>query len=90
LNFIRELLIPFYGFNRLGAKVIKVVIDNWWRQGMMGATNAHYECIKVFLKIDQTEDLKANLLNQVKLRSITHRWRPSFWLVSMPRRAMRV
>src|SRR5271170_4469387 len=49
---------PFYGFNRSGAKVIPAVIDNWWRQGMMGAANAHYECIKAFSETDFNEDLK--------------------------------
>jgi non-heme chloroperoxidase len=50
---------PFYGFNRPGAKVYPGVIDNWWRQGMMGGTQAHYDCIKVFSETDHTEDLKA-------------------------------
>jgi non-heme chloroperoxidase len=50
---------PFYGFNRPGAKVSQGVIDNWWRQGMMGAANAHYEGIKAFSETDQTDDLKA-------------------------------
>jgi non-heme chloroperoxidase len=50
---------PFYGFNRPGAKVSQGVIDNWWRQGMMGGANAHYEGIKAFSETDQTEDLKA-------------------------------
>ena len=36
---------PFYGFNRPGAKVSQGVIENWWRQGMMGGTKAHYDCI---------------------------------------------
>jgi non-heme chloroperoxidase len=49
---------PFYGFNRPGTKVIQALIDNWWRQGMMGAANAHYECIKAFSETDFTEDLK--------------------------------
>jgi len=49
---------PFYGFNRPGAKVSQGVIDNWWRQGMMGGTKAHYDCIKVFSETDLTEDLK--------------------------------
>ncbi|MGC5276220.1 alpha/beta fold hydrolase, partial [Escherichia coli] len=35
------------------------VIDNWWRQGMMGSAQAHYEGIKAFSETDQTEDLKA-------------------------------
>lgn len=50
---------PFYGFNRPGAKVSEGIIDNWWRQGMMGAANAHYEGIKAFSETDQTDDLKA-------------------------------
>ncbi|MBB4440762.1 non-heme chloroperoxidase [Rhizobium esperanzae] len=49
---------PFYGFNRPGATVSEGTIRNWWRQGMMGAANAHYECIKVFSETDFTEDLK--------------------------------
>ncbi|MBU1347630.1 MAG: alpha/beta hydrolase [Alphaproteobacteria bacterium] len=49
---------PFYGFNRPGAKVDQGVIDNWWRQGMMGGTKAHYDCIKAFSETDFTEDLK--------------------------------
>ncbi|KQY40237.1 haloperoxidase [Rhizobium sp. Root491] len=50
---------PFYGFNRPDAKVSQGVIDNWWRQGMMGSAVAHYEGIKAFSETDQTEDLKA-------------------------------
>jgi len=50
---------PFYGFNRPGAKVSEGVVDNWWRQGMMGGTKAHYDCIKAFSETDFTEDLKA-------------------------------
>jgi non-heme chloroperoxidase len=50
---------PFYGFNRPGAKVSEGVIDNWWRQGMMGGAKAHYDCIKAFSETDFTEDLKA-------------------------------
>ncbi|MET9759401.1 alpha/beta hydrolase [Streptomyces sp. NPDC006372] len=49
---------PFYGFNRPGAKVSQGLIDNWWRQGMAGAANAHYECIKAFSETDFTEDLR--------------------------------
>jgi len=49
---------PFYGFNRAGAKVSQGIIDNWWRQGMMGGTKAHYDCIKAFSETDFTEDLK--------------------------------
>ncbi|MFD9840497.1 MULTISPECIES: alpha/beta fold hydrolase [Streptomyces] len=49
---------PFYGFNRPGAEESQGLIDNWWRQGMRGAANAHYECIKAFSETDFTEDLK--------------------------------
>jgi non-heme chloroperoxidase len=49
---------PFYGFNRPGAKVSQGVIDNWWRQGMMGGIKAQYDCIKAFSETDFTEDLK--------------------------------
>ena len=50
---------PFYGFTRPGAKVSQGVINNWWRQGMMGSAKAHYDGIKAFSETDQTEDLKA-------------------------------
>ncbi len=49
---------PFYGFNRPGAKVYPGVIDNWWRQGMIGGIKAHYDCIKAFSETDFTEDLQ--------------------------------
>ena len=50
---------PFYGFNREGAEVSEGAIRNWWRQGMMGGTKAHYDCIEAFSETDFTEDLKA-------------------------------
>jgi non-heme chloroperoxidase len=50
---------PFYGFNRSGAKTSQGIIQNWWRQGMMGSALAHYEGIKAFSETDQTYDLKA-------------------------------
>jgi non-heme chloroperoxidase len=49
---------PFYGFNRSGANVSQGIIDNWWRQGMMGGIKAQYDCIKAFSETDFTEDLK--------------------------------
>lgn len=49
---------PFYGYNRPGAEPSQGVIENWWRQGMMGSAKAHYEGIKAFSETDQTEDLK--------------------------------
>jgi non-heme chloroperoxidase len=50
---------PFYGFNRTGVLPIPGVIDNWWRQGMMGGIKAHYDCIKAFSETDFTEDMKS-------------------------------
>ncbi|MGH8350541.1 MAG: alpha/beta fold hydrolase [Pseudomonas sp.] len=50
---------PFYGFNRPAAAVSPGMIQNWWRQGMAGAANAHYECIKAFSETDFTDDLQA-------------------------------
>ena len=49
---------PFYGFNRPGAKPIEGIIDNWWRQGMIGSAKAHYDGIVAFSQTDFTEDLK--------------------------------
>jgi non-heme chloroperoxidase len=50
---------PFYGYNRPGAKVSQGVIENWWRQGMMGGAKAHYDGIKAFSETDFNEDLEA-------------------------------
>jgi non-heme chloroperoxidase len=50
---------PFYGFNRPDAKPMEGVVQNWWRQGMMGSAKAHYEGIKAFSETDFTDDLKA-------------------------------
>lgn len=52
---------PFYGFNRPGAVVSQGIVDNWWRQGMMGGAKAHYDCIKAFSQTDFTEDLKKSI-----------------------------
>ena len=49
---------PFYGFNRPGAKPIAGVIQNWWRQAMMGSIKAHHDGIKAFSETDFTDDLK--------------------------------
>jgi non-heme chloroperoxidase len=49
---------PFYGFNRPGAKVSSGMIQNWWRQGMMGGAKAHYDGVVAFSQTDFTEDLK--------------------------------
>ncbi|KUH82863.1 MULTISPECIES: alpha/beta hydrolase [unclassified Mycobacterium] len=49
---------PFYGFNRPGVEASEAVIENWWRQGMMGGAKAHYDGIVAFSQTDFTEDLK--------------------------------
>ena len=64
---------PFYGFNRPNAKVSQGVIQNWWRQGMIGSAKAHYEGIKAFSETDQTEDLKAITSRRSLLRGTTTR-----------------
>ena len=49
---------PFYGYNRPGAKPSEAIIQNWWRQGMMGGAKAHYDGVVAFSQTDFTEDLK--------------------------------
>jgi non-heme chloroperoxidase len=50
---------PFYGFNRPRATASQGIINNWWRQGMMGGAKAHYDGIKAFSETDFTDDLKS-------------------------------
>ena len=49
---------PFYGYNRPGVKASEAVIQNWWRQGMMGGAKAHYDGIVAFSQTDFSDDLK--------------------------------
>jgi non-heme chloroperoxidase len=49
---------PFYGFNRPGVEPSEAVIQNWWRQGMMGGAKAHYDGIVAFSQTDFTGDLQ--------------------------------
>jgi non-heme chloroperoxidase len=49
---------PFYGYNRPGVEPSEAIIENWWRQGMMGGAKAHYDGIVAFSQTDFTEDLK--------------------------------
>ncbi|MFC5138326.1 alpha/beta fold hydrolase [Actinomycetospora rhizophila] len=49
---------PFYGFNRDGVEPVEALIQNWWRQGMMGGAKAHYDGVVAFSQTDFTEDLK--------------------------------
>lgn len=59
IQYFKDFPVPFYGYNREGAKKSQGIMDNWWRQGMMGAIKAHYDCIKAFSETDFTEDLKS-------------------------------
>jgi non-heme chloroperoxidase len=58
-QYFQDFTLPFYGYNREGAKISQGVRDNWWRQGMMGAIKAHYDCVKAFSETDFREDLKS-------------------------------
>jgi len=57
-QFFKDLSLPFYGYNRSGAKVSEGVRESFWLQGMMAGFPAAYFCIKAFSETDQTEDLK--------------------------------
>jgi non-heme chloroperoxidase len=57
-QFWKDLSLPFYGYNRPGAKVSDGVRESFWLQGMMAGFPASYFCIKAFSETDQTEDLK--------------------------------
>ncbi|HEY9227286.1 MAG TPA: alpha/beta hydrolase [Gemmatimonadaceae bacterium] len=56
-QFFKDLSMPFYGFNRPGAKVSEGLRDSFWLQGVMCGLNAAYDCIKAFSETDQTADL---------------------------------
>jgi non-heme chloroperoxidase len=57
-QFFQDLSLPFYGYNRPGAKISEGVRDSFWLQGMMGGFPAAYFCVKAFSETDLTEDLK--------------------------------
>src|SRR5271167_3878575 len=57
-QFYKDITMPFYGYNRPGAKISEGIREHWWLQGMMGGMKAHYDCIKAFSETDFTEDLK--------------------------------
>jgi non-heme chloroperoxidase len=48
----------FYNFNRPGVEADEAIIQNWWRQGMMGGAKAHFDGVVAFSQTDFTEDLK--------------------------------
>jgi len=57
-QFWKDLSLPFYGYNRPGAKISQGVRDSFWLQGMMAGFPASYFCIKAFSETDLTKDLK--------------------------------
>lgn len=57
-QFYIDITLPFYGYNRPGAKISEGIREHWWLQGTMGSVKGHYDCIKVFSETDTTEDLK--------------------------------
>jgi non-heme chloroperoxidase len=57
-QFFKDLSLPFYGFNRPGAKISEGLRDSFWLQGMLCGHKAAYDCIKAFSETDLTQDLK--------------------------------
>jgi non-heme chloroperoxidase len=57
-QFYMDVTLPFYGFNRPGAKISEALRQHWFLQGMMGGAKAHYDGIKAFSETDFTEDLQ--------------------------------
>jgi non-heme chloroperoxidase len=57
-GFYRDFPIAFYGYNRDGNPPDEAIRQNWWRQAMMGAANAHHACIKAFSETDFSDDLR--------------------------------
>jgi non-heme chloroperoxidase len=57
-QFYKDITLPFYGYNRPGARISEGIREHWWLQGMMGGVKPHYDCIKAFSETDFTEDLK--------------------------------
>jgi non-heme chloroperoxidase len=57
-QFYMDITLPFYGYNRPGAKVSEAVREHWWLQGMMGGIKPHYDSIEAFSETDFTEDLR--------------------------------
>jgi non-heme chloroperoxidase len=57
-QFYKDLTLPFYGYNKPGAKISEGVRGSFWMQGMQSSIIGSYDCIKAFSETDQTEDLK--------------------------------
>jgi non-heme chloroperoxidase len=58
-QYYQDFTLPFYGYNRPGAKISQAIRDNWWRQAMMGGIKAQYDCIKAFSETEFYDDLQA-------------------------------
>lgn len=58
-QFYQDFTLPFYGYNRPGAKISQATRDNWWRQAMMGGIKAQYDSIEAFSETEFYDDLKA-------------------------------
>jgi len=57
-QFMTDFRVPFFGFNRPGAKVSQGLLDSFLFQSMLASLPATYDCIKAFAQTDFTEDLK--------------------------------
>jgi non-heme chloroperoxidase len=57
-QFFRDLSLPFYGFNRDGAKINEGLRESFWLMGMAGGIKGEYDCIREFSEVDYTQDLK--------------------------------
>lgn len=57
-QFFKDLSLPFYGYNKPGARISEGVGESFWLQGMWSSIVASYDCVKAFSETDQTEDLK--------------------------------
>jgi non-heme chloroperoxidase len=57
-QFYKDLTLPFFGYNRPGAKISEGVRENFWLQGMTGGIKPQYDCVKAFSETDFNEDLK--------------------------------
>ena len=57
-QFYKDLTLPFFGYNRPGAKISEGVRENFWYQGMQSGVKGSYDCIKAFSETDFTEELK--------------------------------
>lgn len=57
-QFYKDLTLPFFGYNRPGAKISEGIRESFWLQGMMGGIKGQYDCVHEFSEVDYTDDLK--------------------------------